>query len=339
MRHFESMPRTETIDDEVPPPSRLSSDVEAKDRDLGFGGVLTGEAIERLLNRDGSFNVRREGESIATSLSPYHWLVTMSWPRFLLLIAASLLLTNAIFGAIYLLLGEGALNAGTGTGVTQPYLIAFFFSVQTFATIGYGQIAPVGVPANLVVTIESYYSILYVALATGLVFARFSRPTARLLFSENAVIAPYRAGHNALMFRFINLRRSQMIELTARVLLVRWQSKGQKRARAFDVLQLERNSVTFFPAAWTIVHPIDDQSPLWGATKDQILSGDIEILVLISGIDETFAQTVHARTSYGSREIRWGAKFADIYVRNSDGSEIAVDLSKLSDTKGVELAS
>ncbi|MEO7963806.1 MAG: ion channel, partial [Gemmatimonadaceae bacterium] len=306
-------------------PSSLTSEMEARDRDLGFGSVVAGEARRRLLNRDGSFNVERQGLSPSSSRSLYHWLVTMTWPRYLAIVAASLLATNALFATLYVSLGANALHAPADTGVNSHFLTAFFFSVQTFATIGYGQIIHVGLAPNILVTIESYYSILYVALVTGLVFARFARPTARLLFSEVGVIAPYR-GRTAFMMRLVNARRSQLIDVTARVIVASWREENGKRVRAFDQLELERTTVSFLPLHWTIVHPIDESSPFARMTQEQFAAADPEFLVMMSGIDETFASIVHARTSYRGSELRWGARFADIYMRPEDEEDLSIDV-------------
>lgn len=254
----------------------------------------------------------------------------MTWPRYLSLVAASLLATNAFFATLYVSLGEGALHAPAETGIHARFLVAFFFSVQTFATIGYGQIAPVGVAPNVLVTLESYYSILYVALVTGLVFARFARPTARILFSECGVIAPYRGG-TAFMMRLVNARRSQLIDVMTRIIVASWREVDGKRIRAFDQLQLERTTVSFLPLHWTVVHPIDEGSPFYGMTAEEFTLADPEFMVLVSGIDETFVSTVHARTSYCGPEIRWGARFADIYMRPDDEEDLSIDVKRLSE--------
>src|SRR5947209_1164908 len=160
---------------------------EAELRDLGFGSVVAQESRERLLNRDGSFNVERTGLGFWTSLSPYHLLLNLSWPRFLAAIVATYLVVNALFAWAYLLCGPDALDSSAGGNLDGGFLRAFFFSVQTFATIGYGHITPHGLGANVVVTIESLFGLMGFALATGILFARFSRPTAKVLFSKSAV--------------------------------------------------------------------------------------------------------------------------------------------------------
>jgi inward rectifier potassium channel len=208
-------------------------------------------------------------------------------------------------------------------------LRGFFFSVQTFATIGYGTIHPVGFVPNMLVTIESYYSLLANALITGVVFARFARPTARVIFSEVSVIAPYR-GIEGLMFRMVNGRNNQLIEVNVQVLFARFVNENGKSVRRFDFLELERDRVTFFPLAWTVVHPINESSPLRGLSQSDLINTDAELLILITAIDETFAQVVHTRTSYKPQSIRCGHKFVSMYNDVDDGEPISIDIRKLS---------
>ncbi|MEZ5429532.1 MAG: hypothetical protein R2747_25025 [Pyrinomonadaceae bacterium] len=300
------------------------------DRDLGFGEKVARESRLRFLNRDGSFNVRRRGLRQVSTLNLYHFLLTMSWTRFLGLVLLLYFLSNIVFGLLYASMGAETL-VDTSEIPTENLLIrAFFFSVQTFATIGYGTIHPVGVIPNLLVTIESYYSLLVNALITGLVFARFSRPTAKVIFSESAIIAPYRGG-KGLMFRLVNSRNSQLIEATVQVLFSRMAEKNGKIIRRFDLLPLERERVSFLPLAWTVVHPIDESSPMFGLTERDLAKDDVEVLILFSAMDETFAQIVHTRSSYKANEILTGYKFSNMYNDFQDGEPITIDIRKLSE--------
>lgn len=299
------------------------------ERDLGFGSIVTGQSRQRLINPDGSFNVRRTGLSIFTSLNPYHTLLSMTWTRFLLYLLLLYFLSNVTFGVIYASFGETGLVDSTADPTMNLLIRGFFFSVQTFATIGYGTIHPVGVIPNLVVTIESYYSLIANALITGIIFARFSRPTAKILFSDVAVIAPYRDGEG-LMFRLVNGRNNQLIEVKIQVSFARFVKEGDRIVRRFDVLELERNRVTFFPLSWTVVHPITKDSPLYGLDTDDFVGGDGELLILLTATDETFAQQVHTRSSYKPHEIKCGYKFVSIYNEVDDGEPISIDIRKLS---------
>lgn len=300
-----------------------------QDKDLGFGEKVSRESRERLLNRDGSFNVERTGLKLFSLLNPYHFLLTMSWTRF---IGATLLvyfLSNLIFGFFYGILGAEALIDTSSTPTENLFLRGFFFSVQTFATIGYGTIHPVGIIPNLLVTIESYYSMIMTALVTGIVFARFARPTARILFSEHALIAPYQ-DKTAFMMRLVNSRNNQLIEVEAKIMFSRLIEENGKKVRRFEMLELEREKVSFLPLAWTIVHPIDENSPMFGLSEKDLHDSDAEFAILLSGMDETYAQIVHTRTSYKPHELKVGYKFANIYNEVESGERISIDVRKLS---------
>ncbi len=296
-------------------------------QDLGFGTRVAEEAGQRLLNHDGTFNVRREGLSLFRSRGLYLHLLVIRWSAFHAIVAAAFLVFNTVFATAYLLCGEGALRGAGGSTLPERFADAFFFSVQTSTTIGYGQVAPVGLAANIIVSVEIMVGLLGFALATGLVFARFSRPNARVVFSNLAVVAPYR-GIAAFEFRVANERSNQLIQAEVSVLLSRMELHEGKMVRRFHRLALERDSVVFFPLHWTVVHPIDTSSPLHGVSREQFIASDPEVEILLTAIDETFSQTVHARSSYKSAEIVWGAKFADMYHRPGRGV-LSVDLRRL----------
>ncbi len=302
--------------------------------DLGFGTVVARESRERLLNRDGSFNVERRGLRFWSSLSLYHSLLTMSWGKFLGLMSIGYLVINLVFATAYLAAGPHALAVPDGFEVKNRFWVAFFFSVHTFATIGYGNITPLALVANIIVTIESLTGLLGVTLATGLLFARFSRPTVQIIFSERAVVAPFHDGQ-AWMFRITNARSNQLVELSATVMYTQFEeSKGQP-TRRFYPLQLELTKVTFFSLSWTIVHPINEESPLHGLTEADLRARAAEFLILLTGTDETFSQTVHTRSSYKFDEIVWGAKFANIYNKPTPGGKVTIDVRRLSQIEKV----
>ncbi len=305
--------------------------------DLGFGSVVARESRKRLLNRDGTFNVRRDGLRFWESLSAYHYLLTISWPKFFGFVVAAYLAANAIFAAVYVTLGEGALAGVHATKIGGRFTEAFFFSVHTLATIGYGTIAPASFVANIVVTLETLIGLVGVAVMAGISFARFSRPVANVVFSRNAVIGPYRGGR-AFMFRIVNRRSSQLVELGTKVLLSRRKRDGVTSAdREFLSLKLERESVVFFPLAWTIVHPIDASSPLAEWTSEDLVECDAEFLVLLNAFEETFSQTVHTRSSYKAAEIIWGARFASMFNPPREDGVVSVDIRRLHDVERVPL--
>ena len=308
---------------------RRSPEEQARDRDLGFGSVVSRESRQRLLNRDGSFNVTRSGLGFFENFAPYHLLLTTSWSGFLAVVTASYIVLNLVFAVIYLACGPDALLGAGAAMLGGRFSQAFFFSIQTFATIGYGQIAPNGMAANTVVTVEALVGLMYQALATGLLFARFTRPTAVLLFSGRAVVGPYNDGQG-LMFRIVNRLRNEIIELEAQVLFSALEpDKRGGFVRRYVPLTLERNKVTFFPLSWTIVHPIDGASPLAGRTYDDLERAQAEILVLLSGVDEALEQTVHARSSYRADEIVWNARFQSMFLKPDGRSRVTVDISRV----------
>ena len=308
---------------------RRSPEEEARDRDLGFGSVVSRQSHHRLLNPDGSFNVRRTGLGLFESVAPYHLLLTISWTGFLGLVIATYVALNFVFALAYLACGSDALVGSGAAELGGRFSQAFFFSIETFATIGYGQIAPNGLASNIVVTIEALVGLMYQALATGLLFARFTRPTAALVFSRRAVIAPYGDGR-ALMFRIVNRRRNEIIELGAQVLFSSLEPDGRGgRVRRYTLLPLERNKVTFFPLSWTIVHPMDASSPLSTKTREELEASEAEILVLLSGVDEALEQTVHVRSSYRAHEIVWNARFKSMFLEQDADSDVSIDISRV----------
>jgi inward rectifier potassium channel len=313
---------------EPQPPPDINSD-------LGFGSVVARESRRRLLNRNGTFNVKREGRSLFRSLPAYHYFLTMSWTRFLALVSGVYIVANALFAVAYVGCGDDALTGFPHLGAGERFATAFFFSVHTLATIGYGSISPTNMLSNLVVVFESLIGLLGFALVAGIVFARFARPMAQIVFSDNAIIAPYR-GLTAFMFRIVNQRSNELVQLEAKVMLTR-RKRGVDGDREFISLKLERETVVFFPLTWTIVHPIDEKSPLHGMTERDLLGCDSEFLILLNGFDETFSQTVHTRSSYRGDEIVWGARFKSIFNPPKPDGTLSVDIGKLHDIERVPL--
>ncbi len=299
-------------------------------KDLGLGSRVAQQSRVRFLNRDGSFNVLRKGFSFFRSQNIYHALLSMSWLKYQAIIIIYYFVANIFFASAYLLCGEDALHGSQAVTPTEKFFEAFFFSVQTLATIGYGKISPNGFITNILVTIEALVGLLGFALITGLLFARFSRPTAKILYSKNAIIAPYH-GSTAFEFRVVNERSNQLIEVAATVVLSRLEIVEGKPQRKFYPLTLEREKVMFLPLHWVIVHPITSSSPLFGVTKKDFDASDAEFLILITGVDETFSQTVHSRSSYKHHEVEWGVKFADMYQPTNGDSRISIDLRKIHD--------
>jgi inward rectifier potassium channel len=312
---------------ETPP----SKPVEDPSLDLGFGRVVSSQRELRLLNRDGSFNVQKRGRGLSAFLA-YSNLVSTSWSRFFLFVAILYLTLNGCFALGYVACGSNGLVNTLDTGIYSPFLKAFFFSIHTSATIGYGSTVPVGLATNTLVALESVVSLLGLAVVTGLVFARFSRPVADILFSRTAVMA-WIGNLRSFQFRIINARNNQIIDLQVRVLVSRFETNAAGiSVRRYYPLTLERESVVFFPLSWTIVHTIDKDSPLFGVTEDELCGSGAEFLILLTGMDETFSQVVNARSSYRANEVVWDAKFTDIFVYDPEGRMAGIDMKRFHDT-------
>jgi len=297
-------------------------------QDLGFG-VKVANQSERLINQDGSFNVERRGLPFFQSLSFYHSLLTISWWKFNLIIVISFLVINTSFASIYILLGIKNIEGITSKTFVGNFFDAIFFSSQTFTTVGYGAIHPVGFWTNIVASIESMFGLSGFAFATGLLYGRFSHPNAKILFSKNAIVAPYKDMY-AFEFRIANARKNQLIDVEVQTILSLKEQIDGRIVKQFHELKLERTKVNFFALSWTIVHPIDKDSPLDGLHYKDLIDSDAEFLILLKAFDDTFSQLVHTRFSYKFNEVRWGARFKNIFVDDKPGIT-AIDLEKLSD--------
>ncbi|MBP6411245.1 MAG: potassium transporter [Pseudarcicella sp.] len=299
---------------------KLLSDEENR-TDVGFGTQINDPAT-RLLNQDGSFNVKRVGWKFRDRLNIFNRLIVCSWTKFISLILCFFFITNLIFAFLFELAGVENLAGINNTSYVTRFWDAFFFSAQTLTTVGYGRIAPVGNLTSAIAAIESLMGLLIFALFTGLLYGRFSRPVARIKFSENALITPY-LDMTGFMFRIVNERANQLINLRAEIILsiIEYKADGSPR-RKYIALNLERDKVNFFPTNWTIVHPITENSPIFGMTKADLQSRKAEFLILISGTEDTFNQKVYSNNSYNADEIGAGT--------------IHLDLRKLSDTYTVK---
>lgn len=303
-------------------------------RDLGFGTKVMRESVLRLLNRDGTFNVSRGGLPLFKSLNLYQALQSVSWWQFNLIFIGFYLLLNLLFASLYYLCGPDALTGIQGLGPGERFLESFFFSAQTLTTVGYGHIAPQSLVANLLVVIEAFIGLSGFAVAAALMFARFSRPTAKILFSNQAVIGPYH-GVTSFAFRIANGSPNELIEVEVRILLCMTQSRGEVRTRQFHELDLERHKISFFPMDWTVAHPMTENSPLSTVSPQELRKRDAEFLVLINAVDDKSAQVVHARSSYKWNEVVWGARFKDMYRHTRDG-RVSINLKRIHDIQEID---
>jgi inward rectifier potassium channel len=270
--------------------------------------------IVHIKSRDGRFRILRSGIWYSYWREPYHLLLTIPWTGFLALTVLSYGMTNAIFALLYLAQPASIANAKPGS-----FLDAFFFSVQTLASIGYGAMYPQTVYANTIVTTEAMVSLVGIALLTGLAFARFSRPTARVTFSRAAVIAPY-DGAPTLMFRAANQRRNQILEAQVRLYLMRDEVSAEGQfIRRFYELKLLRSRTPSFTLTWTVFHTIDEYSPFYGATSESLAKMRASLVVSLSGVDETVSQAIHTRHTYNAQDILWNYQLVDILQETADG--------------------
>jgi inward rectifier potassium channel len=302
-----------------------------------FDPGLTQQAaggLNRAINRDGNFNVRRKNGSWRDS-HPYLFMISISWPRFIALVFAAFLVINTIFAFLYEAGGLDHLKNSEAPTWWEGFFNAFYFSAHTLTTVGYGNMWPVGPFANLVAVTESLLGVLGFAIATGLMFGRFSRPSARLGFSERAIIAPYQGG-TSLQFRVANRRSNNLINVKANVVFMYVELCDGVPQRRFSPLELERQEILFFALTWTVVHPINESSPLWGKTAKDLADGRAEVIIMISGFDDTFGQNVNMRYSYRHDEIVWGARFTAAFEVEPSG-DIAIDLERIGSTIPAEL--
>jgi inward rectifier potassium channel len=267
-----------------------------------------------------------KGQDKGRFMDIYHNILTVSWPWFFLQLAAAFVVINLIFAILYVIDRGGIVNARPGS-----FADAFFFSVQTLGTLGYGAMAPRTLYTNLLVTVESFSGILTIALFTGIIFARFSRPFARVLFSNVAVVSPF-DGIPTLMFRVANQRGEAIIDASVVVNLARQHTTQEGiTMRRFQELKLMRSNSSLFALSWTVMHPIDQDSPLYGLTPEDMEAQDMEIVVMLNGLDEILADRIYARHAYWADEIVWNRRFVDVISLTSAGRRL-VDLTRFHDT-------
>ena len=294
--------------------------------EYGFGTMAAGIG-QRLMNADGSANVKRLGEPAFQAINTYHWLLTMSWRKFNFIVLCFYILFNILFACIYYVLPHGSLGGMIYDTPIEKFMEYFFFSAQTLSTVGYGRLNPVGIEMSTVAAIESMLGLLGFALATGLLYGRFSRPTAKLKFSDNLLIAPFK-GDTAVMFRLANGRRNSLIEVEAQIIFSYNEMENGKLSRKFQTLKLDVERISYLTMSWTVVHPINEESAMTNLTAEDLKAVDAEFFIGIKGIDDTYAQQVHARASYKWNDVIWKARFVSVIGLNEQGIN-TVDVSNL----------
>jgi hypothetical protein len=306
------------------------------DQNTGFGTNANSYG-GRFLNKNGVTNVKKRGISFFERTSWYHTLLTLPFWKFISIVILFYALLNLTFALIYFAIGIEHLS---GIEITdseiEKFGKAYFFSCQTFTTVGYGHISPNGFWASAVAAIEALIGLLSFALATGLFFGRFSRPRAFILFSHNAIIAPFNEG-KALMIRMSTYKNTNFTNAEAKMTMGMTIEENGLMTNKFYTLDLQLSKISALTLSWTLVHPITDDSPLYLFEEDDFKNIHGEIIVSVSTFDDMYSTTVATRTSYTFEEVVYGAKFTPMYERNFNNSKTILNLNLLNDFSKVDL--
>jgi inward rectifier potassium channel len=301
--------------------------------DTGFGSNASNYG-GRLLNKDGQPNIRKTGIGFLERYSWFHSMLSVSKLRFFIIIFLFYIVVNFLFTLIYYAIGIEHL---VGIQINSPidkFTEAFFFSAQTFTTVGYGRISPSGFLTSAVSAFQALIGLLSFAVATGLMYGRFSKPTAYLKFAANALVAPFKEG-TALMIRIAPFKNTTLTDAEARLTALITIEEEGKTVNKFYNLDLELNKVNALTLSWTIVHPITSESPFFGFTKEDFAGSTGEIIVFFKAFDDMFSNTVVSRSSYTMQEVIYGAKFTPMFYREQDTT--VLDLSKLNNFETADL--
>ncbi|MBS1946211.1 MAG: transporter [Bacteroidetes bacterium] len=298
--------------------------------DTGFG-VSTTNVGGRFINKDGSFNMRKEGLPVWERYSIFHSMLNMPRWKFIAVVIIFYLSVNVIFSGMYYLIGPNEFQGMIAQTTWQKFKEIYFFSTETFTTVGYGRVNPVGDMANFVASIEAITGFLSLAIFTGLMYGRFSKPKPFLMFSENALVSPYR-DKAGLMFRFASYKDNHVLtDVEVRVTVGFQVTENGNPSYKFYTLDLERQRADSLPMNFTVVHPLDENSPLLGFSADDMKNADVELYVLVRGFDNVYSNIVLQRTSYTYKEIRFNAKFVPMYKESDDKNTTILELQKLSE--------
>jgi len=287
----------------------------AKKNDPGLGTQYNSE-VKRLVNPDGTYNMRRHG-ALRGVKDLYKHLIEAKWWTFLFYAFLYYVVINVFFALLYLMVGVDGIS-GLNPDIPN-FFNTFFFSVQTFTSLGYGAMSPLSFGANLIETLESFAGLMSIALITGLLYGRFSRPKSKIAFSKNILITPYKDG-NAVMFKMVNKRDSILLNATVKAILIMDQGDGENKFnKTYAQLELELDKINFFPLTWTLVHAITEDSPFYGFTVNQLKERNAEVLVLVEAFDETHSQNITEKSAYGSDQWLEGYKFDRNFRIGKDG--------------------
>ncbi len=301
----------------------------------GFG-INSSSYGGRFINKDGRANIEKTGIGYLEKISWYHTMLILPRWKFLLVIFLFYICVNLLFGSIYFLIGVKSLGEIPSPSTLTNFAETFFFSTQTFTTVGYGRISPIGFLSSSVAAFEALLGLLSFALATGLLYGRFSKPVAYLRFSHNALIAPYK-NINALMLRVVPFKNTNLVDAVVNVTLGMTLEENGVNVNRFYQLDLEFSTVNALTLSWTIVHPINEKSPLYNFNKNDFKNIKGEVLVYIKAFDDLFSNIVVARTSYLFEEVHYGGKFDPMFERDDAGNKTVIHIDKLNSFKQVPL--
>lgn len=290
----------------------------------------------RFLNQDGTPNIEKKGIGFFARVSWFHSMLTISGWRFFLIILFFYIFVNLLFTLVYYFIGVEHLVGLKTSSESEKLIEAFFFSTQTYTTVGYGRISPTGFLMNAVSSFHALIGLLSFAVATGLMYGRFSLPKAFIKFAENAVIAPYKEG-SALMIRLTPYKNTTLTDAETKFTLVIMTDEQGKTSNQFFTLSLELRSINALTLSWTVVHPITQESPLYNFSKEDFSNSKGEIIVFVKAFDDKFSNTVIARTSYTFQEIIYGSKYVPMFYRDNEKDTTILDLDKLSVTEPAKL--
>ncbi|KQO33034.1 Inward rectifier potassium channel Irk [Flavobacterium sp. Leaf82] len=304
------------------------------DRNSGFGTNANSYG-GRFVNKDGTANIEKRGMHLFRRISWYHTMIDMPNWKFMSILFIFYIVINFIFAVIYYAIGIEHLDGiAQSQSILTQFGQAYFFSAQTFTTVGYGHISPTGFLTSALSSAEALIGLLSFAIATGLFFGRFSKPTAFLKFADNALISPY-GESKGLMIRVVPFKNTNFTDATAKVMLGMSLEENGKHTIKFYNLELELDKINALTLSWTLVHPITEDSPLYNFSQEDLQKVQGEILVFITTFDNMYSNTVAARTSYTFSEIIYGAKFETMYNRSKDGSKTILHLDKLNHYESV----
>jgi inward rectifier potassium channel len=310
--------------------TRATSTIES-----GFGSNSNYNA-GRFYNKDGSPNISVKGVGFLQRFSLYHSMLNYSRAKFLFIILSFYLAVNLFFAFIYLIIGIGNLGGIEQETEIGKFWEAFFFSAQTLSTVGYGHVYPKSLLANTIAATESVLGLLTFAIVTGVMYARFAKPKAYIMYSKNALFAPFKSG-TAIMFRMAPYKHNHLMDAEVKLSLVMRIDENGTTTNRFYNLALEYSRVNTLTLSWTVVHPINEESPFYNITPKELVETQAEMLVFVKAFDESFSSTVVSRTSYTAHEFVYGGKFSLMFHPNQQRTTTHLHINKLDLYESVSL--